>query len=404
MSLRIGVDCSAITPGSSGGVENFAYGLLTALSRSGSIQEMIVEVPNGTSTQWRERMLAGPSLVIAESRRKPRGYFLVRRLIEKLIPSQSAASLRRTTSSSRDVDIDYFPFHRIPVHGKSPVLTAHDLRVMQPEFYEAKESSRLEGNLRQAKAVIASWPHPYASLSTQFPWVRSKLFCIPLPLLVDTTYVNEERPGSYSADSFGDDAVLLYPAATGEHKNHENLLRAMSLISEQRKVRLVCTGPLLLPFYERLKELVASLRVDGCVEFKGFVSQQELRALYARANAVVVPSLWEAASGPVFEAFACHVPVACSNVAPIRAQVDFAGGEVAFFDPLDPSDIAAAITRVVDQPSDYVAGSRRAADFLAGFTWERCAGDYLKVFDWVASGRGAPRPRLSYVPIEEERV
>jgi glycosyltransferase involved in cell wall biosynthesis len=135
--------------------------------------------------------------------------------------------------------------------------------------------------------------------------------------------------------------------------------------------------------------------VSDLIEYRGFVSTTELASLYRNAAAVVMPSLWEAASGPIFEAFAYGRPVACSDIPPLRSQVDFCGATVAFFDPLNPASIAEAVGRLLDDPERFGRGSAAGAAVLGRLTWSQTALDYLEVWRWVASGKPARRPLLS---------
>ncbi|MNL41399.1 D-inositol-3-phosphate glycosyltransferase [compost metagenome] len=59
---------------------------------------------------------------------------------------------------------------------------------------------------------------------------------------------------------------------------------------------------------------------------------------------LVMPTLFESVSIPVYEAFALEVPVVASNVTALPEQIGDAG---LLFDPLDPDALAAAIAQVL---------------------------------------------------------
>ena len=109
-----------------------------------------------------------------------------------------------------------------------------------------------------------------------------------------------------------------------------------------------------------------------------------------------MPSTWEAASGAIFEAFSWGLPVACADVEPLRAQVEFADGDVCFFDPDDPESMAHAVRRLTDEHARYSAASRHANLRLAERTWAGTARDYADVFAWVDGGSQGPIPRSSF--------
>ena len=73
---------------------------------------------------------------------------------------------------------------------------------------------------------------------------------------------------------------------------------------------------------------------------------------------------------PVIEAQACRLPVACSDIPPLR---EIAEGAAELFDPTKEDEIAAAVARVLRDPSlrgrNVQAGLRRAK----GYTWRRAA-------------------------------
>jgi glycosyltransferase involved in cell wall biosynthesis len=83
------------------------------------------------------------------------------------------------------------------------------------------------------------------------------------------------------------------------------------------------------------------------VHFLGFVAEAHLPALYARARALVFPSLAEGFGLPLLNAMAVGCPVLCSDRPPMSDVV----AEAALrFDPEDPDDLARALERVLDEP------------------------------------------------------
>jgi glycosyltransferase involved in cell wall biosynthesis len=76
---------------------------------------------------------------------------------------------------------------------------------------------------------------------------------------------------------------------------------------------------------------------------------------------------------PVSEAMAAEVPVACSDIPPLR---EIAGSTVHYFDPTNEAAIRDALERLVAGKIPTEAAARRAAQF----TWRKTAQatlDYL---------------------------
>jgi glycosyltransferase involved in cell wall biosynthesis len=166
------------------------------------------------------------------------------------------------------------------------------------------------------------------------------------------------------------DLYVLYPAQTWPHKNHLGLIDGLhELRARGVKVPLVCTGQT-NEFQGRIMQRVREFDMDDQVVWLGFVAAQALPAIYRRATAVVIPTKFEAASGPLWEAFEAGVPAACSNVTSLPEQ---AGDAALIFDPDRPSEIAGAVARLwtdADLRATLAARGRRRVESLS---WERTA-------------------------------
>jgi glycosyltransferase involved in cell wall biosynthesis len=181
------------------------------------------------------------------------------------------------------------------------------------------------------------------------------------------------------------DRFALYPNNTWPHKNHVRLFEALAWLRDTRgvSVALVCTGARHEASWPALQARMAEHSLQEQVKFLGFVPGEDLRALYQMARCVVVPSLFEANSLPIFEAWAEGTPVASSNVTALPEQVADAG---LLFDPTDPVAIGEAIWKIFSDDAlaaDLVAKGRRR---LADFDWARTASAYRAIYR-KAAGR-----------------
>jgi glycosyltransferase involved in cell wall biosynthesis len=102
----------------------------------------------------------------------------------------------------------------------------------------------------------------------------------------------------------------------------------------------------------------------------GYVSDQELRALYESAGCFVFPSFYEGFGLPPLEAMCCGCPVVASRAASLP---EICGEAAIYFDPKSPEDIAEKIDKVMSNARLRAEmgndGKRRAT----AFSWESCA-------------------------------
>ena len=127
---------------------------------------------------------------------------------------------------------------------------------------------------------------------------------------------------------------LYYPAQTWYHKNHINLLKAFKLLSAKYpKLFLILSGSTQNNHTNVLKYIK-----DNNLKVKhiGYIDYDDLPYIYVNSKMLVLPTLFESISIPIWEAFSLGVPVCSSNAVALPEQVGDAG---ILFDPKDPIDI-----------------------------------------------------------------
>jgi glycosyltransferase involved in cell wall biosynthesis len=127
-----------------------------------------------------------------------------------------------------------------------------------------------------------------------------------------------------------------------------------------------------------LRARVEASPARGRVHFTGYVSDDDLRALYSTCLAFVYPSLYEGFGLPPVEAMSCGAPVVASRIA---AHAEVLGEEAALLvPPEDAAGFARALSTLIGDEDLRrrlsEAGRRRAAQF----TWARAARETLEVY------------------------
>jgi glycosyltransferase involved in cell wall biosynthesis len=122
---------------------------------------------------------------------------------------------------------------------------------------------------------------------------------------------------------------------------------------------------------------------------RGFVTDDELAALFRGCAGVVVPTLWEAASGAVMEAIDFGRPLACSSIESVRHQVAETRAHAAMFDPTDVAAIGRAINAIIEDPHRYTGTEEPNHARLPA--WSDVGKAYLEIFRWVVNGADPDR-------------
>jgi len=129
------------------------------------------------------------------------------------------------------------------------------------------------------------------------------------------------------------------------------------------------------PSLPALQRLARRLGVQDRVRFAGRVSDEELPALHAAADAFVLPSIsrLEAFGIAALEAMSTGTPVVLSDIPGVREVIED-GREGLLADPLNPGDLGAKIRVVLADPGRAEAMGRRGREkVLAAFSIERIA-------------------------------
>ena len=135
-------------------------------------------------------------------------------------------------------------------------------------------------------------------------------------------------------------SYIFFPAQFWKHKNHLRVIMAFKKIKKNDKeIKLVLTGSKSREF-KKIKKKVFDLNLENDVIFKGPIDQIEMSTYFSNAKLIIVPTLYESISIPVFEAFKYQVPVCSSDIYAIKDQVGDAG---IFFNPKDITSIYRAI-------------------------------------------------------------
>jgi len=401
--LRVAINAQFMPGRGVGGVESALIGLLKALAQLEDGPEQYTVIGPQQDPAWLKPYLGHNQVVVCPARPGTSSVAkLVRPIASVLRPTVAAVfpGVKRVWPEvpvsngfyeSLGCHVMHFPFQHFALCALPTVYNPHDLQhVHYPQFFNPATIAWRETIYRAgchfSQTVIAGsqWVKDdiveHYGVSPQkvqvIPWAPPTQ-AYPEPTH-DTLMAVREK---YRLEQ----SFALYPAMTWEHKNHIRLLEAIALLRDRHGliVHLVCTGHK-NDFWPRIEQRLLELGLSDQVRFLGVVPGEELRALYRLAQFVVIPSLFEAASGPLFEAWQEGAPVACSQIPAHAEQANLLGENLWLFDPLDPLDLAHAISQVLQDAEAAAGRAGRAANMVADvYSWERAVEGYLSVFHEV---------------------
>lgn len=395
--MKVAIDAQ-ILPGVTGGVAVAVKSLVYGLGQlADGPEEYTLVVDSEEQRAWLAPVLAPNQRVVMRPRPQPE-HGLARRLLGQVV-RPAARYLRGNTDGggwgavpvsegfheSLGCDVLHLPTQSFVLCALPTVYNPHDLQHLRyPQFF----SPRL---LAWRETVYPAGCHFAQTVVVGSQWVKEDVI---RRYRIDPDKVQvipEAAPTQSSAEPTPDDLervrrtyqleppFILFPGVTWGHKNHLRLFEALARLRDDRglMVHLVCTGARYAEFWPRIEAGIHKFKVSGQARFLAYVPDADLRALYRLASCLVLPSLYEASSLPIFEAWLDGLPVACSNATALPEQVRDAA---LLFDPTDVEAIADAITRAMTDAELRCELRTRGYQRLKDFDLMRTAKGYRAVY------------------------
>ncbi len=342
--MRIGVNALYLIPGGVGGTEIYLRNLLNALASIDSTNQYVVFTNRETGADLvpsTPNFAAAPQNVNASSRPA------------RILWEQFALPL---AVRRHKIDVLFNPGFTAPILCGRPMVTVfHDLQHKRhPEYFRwfdlpfwrfflwasARRSRRLIAVSEATRDDVRRYYGRFAQVVQH--GVERRFFEI----------ATNREPRDY---------VLC---ASTSHP-HKNLARLLAVHRQHKDAPpLVITGVRGFAAAEVEKLAGESVRIAG------WIPREELFELFRCARGFIYPSTFEGFGMPVLEAMAAGVPVACSDIPPLR---EVAGDTVHYFDPSSDAQIRDALMVLAGGGLSTEAAQRRAAEF----SWEKCARETL---------------------------
>lgn len=368
-NLKIAFDASTIS--TQGGPRTYALGLLDALLKVDQGDEYVVfyndPVHLGRFPAAKEIVLPGKSPLA----RLWREHYLLPRACRK-----------------EKVDLLHCPKSAIPLFSPCPtVVTLHDLIPLRHPETE-KFAARVYWNIqipiaaRRSSFIITDSEHARQEIIEDYQVDPARITAVMLGFNPDMLEKRESRDAEAVRAKYAlPETYILYVGTIQPRKNIDTLIEAYYRLSGKRAdmPKLVIAGRKGW-LYDKLFARINELRLTEKIIFTGFVPDEELPYIYDGAKLFVYLSFFEGFGLPPLEAMACGVPVVTSDTTSLPEVVGDAGITVP---PSNVEAVAAAITRLLDEPgyaSSLSCLGRKRAEL---FSWEAAAIETVKIYQAV---------------------
>jgi glycosyltransferase involved in cell wall biosynthesis len=301
-------------------------------------------------------------------------------------------SLFNKNNYFEEEDIILAPIYSpILLNTKTPfVFTLHDLQEHYlPEYFSI--FIRIWRNYinkqlcEKSSAIICESKYVKNDINRLFNVKEEKIFVIPCPPIEIT--INSEGKKrvidvlkKYSLP----DSYLFYPAQYWPHKNHIKLIEAFNKVQKDfPNINLVFTGAKKNnKTYQNVIQKIKKLGLEQKIIHLGYVEYSELEIIFEHSISLVLPTLFESISIPIYEAFQLGVPVCSSSVVGLPEQIGNAG---ILFDPNSIDSINSAITKVLSSVSLRKELIKRGHKRLTSISFKSFSNQLLNLLDSIAS-------------------
>jgi glycosyltransferase involved in cell wall biosynthesis len=175
----------------------------------------------------------------------------------------------------------------------------------------------------------------------------------------------------------GDGRTIL---AVGTVERRKNLELLIGVLPKLNGARIVCVGPQ-TPYARECLELAARLGVEERLELRGYVSREELLALYREAGVVAVPSRYEGFGYAAAQALCAGVPCVVSDRTSLPEIVGNDGGIAS----LDDAGAWASMLEAALRGDWEQRASRARTGAIARFSWDASAGEIKRIYESITA-------------------
>lgn len=324
------------------------------------------------------------------------GFYLqnLKTSLEKHYPENKYVYFNRGDSLGGDIDVVHYPYFEpffltLPVFSKNKkIVTVHDLTpLVFPSHFKPGLKGWIKWQIQKlalgsADAIITDSESSKNDIVKYAGINQSKIKVVYLAagsefkVLDSAEKIKGIRRKYHLPEKF-----ILYVGDATWNKNLPRLIEATSKIN----IPLAMIGKALIdadvdvqnPWNKDLIRVRKLAEGNKNVFRLGFVSSEDLVALYNAATLFIMPSIYEGFGLPILEAMSCGCPVVASKGGSLVEVIGTAGKYV---DPYEAESITKGIEEVFNDPSLRKELSRKGIIQAKKFTWKKTAEETMNTY------------------------
>ncbi len=264
------------------------------------------------------------------------------------------------------------PTHLMFRFNHAPCLTPHCF-LCSLTYNRPPQWWRYGGLLERAVKHVDAFIAP-----TRFSIDVHRRMGLDVPFVHLPVFVPRVPDDSDQDDNVNEDPYFLFVGRLETIKGPQTLL---PVFKRYKRARLVIAGT-----GDAEAELRSSAADHPNIEFRGFLEQDELRSLYRRAVAVIVPSLcYEIFPLVMLEAFRQKTPVLARKLGGMAEVIEDSGGGIAYE---SDDELIGGMNRLLDDtPYRRMLGTTGFEAFEKNWTPEVHLDRYFDVIRGIAAAR-----------------
>jgi len=371
--MRIGLDGQPLTKPRTG-VGHYTFELARALAILRPEDSFELVAPD-----------AIPATIVRDSETIP-NLRLVSVKANLLMRRWSSIGLPRYMRRAR-LDLFHGTNYQLPLmNAKRNVLTVHDLSIFtHPQTHDAQFARRarirLPIMLRAATRIITPTEAIKDELTARFKLDPVRITVTPEAPRNTFSPMKREDTADVLQRLGIDNDFILSVGTIEPRKNLQTLVRAFARIgrnTDHQPLLVIAGGAGWLT--DDFDRLVRESDFRERIRLTGYLSDEELRALYSSCKVFVYPSLYEGFGLPPLEAMACGAPVIASRIA---AHEETLKDNARLVEPMDESALAKAIVDLVEDEKLRQSLAKAGRAHAANFSWQKTAERTWEVYEAV---------------------